>query len=174
MNSVEVLVDAFERIEPRVRHATHGLDSDALRFRPDSDANPIGWLVWHLTRVQDDHVSEIADRDQEWMSGWAERFGMAAEPSNVGYGHTSEDVVAFDPVSADLLLAYHREVNTNTLAWLRTARPTDLDRIIDVRWDPPVTVGVRLVSVIGDCMEHVGQAAYLRGILERAGRATAS
>jgi hypothetical protein len=163
----DILIDAFGRIQDLVQAATDGLDPDALAFRPDSEANSIGWLVWHLTRVQDDHVSEIARRDQAWAGdGWADRFEMEPDPSNTGYGHTSDQVGAVRP-SAQLLRDYHDVVHDRTVEYLRAIDPDELDRIVDYGWDPPVSVGVRLVSVIGDALQHAGQAAYVRGLLER-------
>jgi uncharacterized damage-inducible protein DinB len=163
----DILIDAFGRIQELVHAVTDGLDPDALAFRPHREANSIGWLIWHLTRVQDDHVSEIAERDQAWAAdGWADRFEMEPDPSNSGYGHTSDQVAAVRP-SAQLLRDYHDAVHDRTVEYLGTIDPDELDRIIDDRWDPPVSVGVRLVSVIGDDLQHAGQAAYARGLLER-------
>ena len=168
MNTRDVLIDAFDRIKQDVGRTVDGLDAAALAHRPDPDANSIGWLVWHLTRVQDDHIAEIAGRDQAWIAdGWAERFGMTPDPHDTGYGHTSDQVGLVRPASADLLESYHRSVYERTVEYLDTIDASELDRIIDYRWDPPVTVGVRLVSVIDDDMQHAGQAAYVRGLVER-------
>ncbi len=168
VDSCEILIDAFGRIPPLVHRITDGLDRADLTHRLDADANPIGWLIWHLTRVEDHHVSEIADLPQAWVTeGWAERFGMEADPQDIGYGHRSGEVAAFDPGSTQLLVDYHDAVAARTMQLLDTITETDLDRIIDYRWDPPVTVGVRLVSVTGDCLQHLGQAAFARGIIER-------
>lgn len=168
MDTKELLVDAFGRIKENVYRVTEGLDADALAYRPDADANSIGWLVWHLTRVQDHHVADLAQVEQAWIgAGWAARFGMEPEPDNVGYGHTSEQVAAVRPSGPELLRDYHDAVNERTNAYLATADAAELDRIVDVRWDPPVSAGVRLVSIIGDDLQHVGQAAYVRGLYER-------
>ena len=158
-------IDAFGRIRELVHKISDGLDAGALAFRPDAEANSIGWLVWHLTRVQDDHVSEIAGREQAWAT-WAERFGMEPDPLNTGYGHTTDEVGAFR-ADAGVLAEYHDAVHDQTIAYLHTITPDELDRIIDYGWDPPVSVGVRLVSVIGDDLQHAGQAAYVKGLLER-------
>ena len=167
MNTADILTDSYGRIQELVHDITDGLDADALAYRPDPDANSIGWLIWHLTRVQDDHVSEIAGRDQAWVSdGWAERFGMEPDPTNTGYGHSSAEVGAIR-TDAQLLRDYHDAVHAATVEYLETIDPNELDRIIDYSWDPPVSVGVRLVSVIGDDLQHAGQAAYIRGMLER-------
>lgn len=168
MESRDLLEDAYERIADLVRRIADGLEPDDLIYRPDPDANSIGWLLWHLTRVEDDHVSEIAGLEEAWVTdGWAERFGMEPDPANTGYGHTSTDVAAVRPASAQLLIDYHDAVWARTRAYLETIDAGELDRLIDFSWDPPVSVGVRLVSVIGDCYQHAGQAAYLKGMLDR-------
>jgi hypothetical protein len=167
----EVLADAFERIRAGVVRVTDGLDAEALAYRPDSRANSIAWLVWHATRVEDDHVAEIAGRDQTWIAdGWADRFALPLDPPDTGYGHTAEQVAAVRPDGPDLLVGYHEAVGQRTLEYLRTVDAVELARVIDDRWDPPVSVGVRLVSVIGDQLQHLGQAAYVRGLYERGNR----
>lgn len=168
METHEVLTDAFERTREGVHRVTDGLDADALSYRPDADANTIAWLVWHLTRVQDDHVSEIADEEQAWTSeGWAERFDLPLDVTDTGYGHTAEQVAAVRVEDPELLTGYHDAVVARTTSYLESVYPDELDRIIDERWDPPVSVGVRLVSVINDQAQHNGQAAYVRGMHDR-------
>lgn len=168
METGEILAEAFGRAATGVRRLTDGLDADALAYRPDPDANSIGWLVWHLTRVHDDHVSEIAGRDQAWSAeGWAQRFDLPLDLGDIGYGHTSEQVGSVRPDGPELLVGYHDAVLRRTREYLATIDAPELDRIIDDRWDPPVSVGVRLVSVIEDQLQHVGQAAYVRGLFER-------
>ncbi|MDH5616608.1 MAG: DinB family protein, partial [Acidimicrobiia bacterium] len=132
METGDVVREAFGRIRQLVDRSVAGLDADALAFRPDADANSIGWLVWHLTRTQDDHVAEIAGLDQTWITdGWAERFGMPADPHDTGYGHTSEQVAAVRPLGPDLLTDYHAAVSDRTLEYLVVVDATELDRIID-------------------------------------------
>lgn len=168
MESSVLLADAFGRIPDEVRLATDDLGADALNWRPDPDANSISWLVWHLTRVQDDHVSHLAGTDQAYVDGgWAERFGLPADLDDIGYGHTSEQVGRVRVESPDLLVAYFDDVHDRTLGYVGTVDADELDRICDTRWDPPVTVGVRLASVLNDCFQHVGQARYVRGLWER-------
>lgn len=83
-----------------------------------------------------------------------------------GYGHTDEQVDAVR-VEADLLAGYHDAVHRQSVEWAAGITDADLDRIVDRAWTPPVTLGVRVVSVISDCLQHVGQAAFVRGILLR-------
>lgn len=170
METRDILVDAYGRILEGVNRVTKDLDEAALTYRPDGEANSIGWLVWHLLRVQDHHVSELAQIEQAWIEdGWAERFGMPAEPNNTGYGHTSEQVAAVRISDPQILCDYAGVIHTRTLEYLETADAKELSRIVDTRWDPPVTAGVRLVSVIGDDMQHLGQAAYVKGMYKRSG-----
>lgn len=167
MTSAELLADSFARIREVVHHVLAGLTSEQLTARVDSEANSIGWLIWHLTRIQDDHVAGVAGTEQVWMSeGWVDRFNLPLEPSDHGYGHSSEQV-AMVVVDADPLRQYYDAVHDATLAFVAGLTDADLDRVVDDRWDPPVTLGVRLVSVIHDDVTHTGQAAFIRGILER-------
>lgn len=168
MDVTEPLVDAFGRIAELVRDVADGLSTEELTFRVDPDANTIAWLLWHLTRIQDDHVAAAAGTEQVWTSGgWARRFDLPFEDAAHGYGHDSEDVAAVAPESAELLAEYHDAVYEQTLEFLETVGADDLDRVVDERWDPPVTLAVRLVSVVSDDLQHVGQAAFIRGVLER-------
>ncbi len=167
METTDLLADAFERIRQESHRAVDGLDAEELAWRPDAAANSIAWLVWHLTRVQDDHIADLADREQTWTTGpWVERFGPGT-PSDIGYGHTAVQVGAVRPSGPDLLIDYHDAVLQETLGYIDGVTAETLDEIIDRRWDPPVTAGVRIVSVISDCLQHAGQANYVRGLLER-------
>jgi uncharacterized damage-inducible protein DinB len=159
-----LLLDAFGRIRELVARVVDGLDDEELAARPNGRANSIGWLVWHLTRIQDDHVADAAGADQVWRAGgWADRFGLDLSPDDTGYGHSSDDVATVR-ASADLLRGYHTAVADRTDEFVRGLSPADLDRVVDANWDPPVTLGVRLVSVVSDCLQHLGQAAYARGL----------
>ena len=167
MNVAGLLHDLFDRVATDVHGAVEGLDHDALTHRVGGTANSISWLVWHLTRVQDDHVAEVAGTEQVWTAdGWAGRFGLPFDDAAIGYGQGSDEVAAVQ-ADAGLLLGYHDAVHARTLAHVDGLADADLDRVVDRRWDPPVTLGVRLVSVADDDMQHAGQAAFVRGIVER-------
>jgi uncharacterized damage-inducible protein DinB len=161
----DVLLDGFERVREVVHEAVDGLTAAELGFRPAGSANSIAWLVWHLTRIQDDHVAGVADLDQVWTKdGWADRFGLPFDPADTGYGHRDDDVAAVQVESAELLTGYYDAVHEQTLRYVRGLVEADLDRVVDTRWDPPVTLGVRLVSIVSDDLQHAGQAAYVKGI----------
>lgn len=166
MRSRDLLLHAYEQIQETLRGAVDGLMPDQLAHRVAPDANPIGWLVWHLVRVQDDHVAEVAGREQAWTEeGWVDRFGLPFPPDATGYGFSADEVGRLRVPSADLLIDYAAAVHARTAEFLTTLSDDDLDRVVDTRWDPPVTLGVRLVSVLSDDLQHAGQAAYVRGLL---------
>jgi hypothetical protein len=168
--SAELLVDGFGRIRENVADALDGLTPEELAYRIDADANPVSWLVWHLTRIQDDHVAAAFGVTQVWSSGnWAERCGLPAKMMDHGYGHNRDQVaaVAAATSASGLLGEYHEATYAQTVKLVSEVRDADLDRIVDTRWTPAVTLGVRLVSVLDDDMQHVGQAEFVRGILLR-------
>jgi len=166
VDTSSLLLEMYGRIPPLARAAVTGVPPEALTRRPAPNANTIAWLVWHLARVQDHHIAELRATEQLWAATtWANRFGLAPDPSNTGYGHDAEQVAAVRPDGADALLGYLEAVDAVTRDLLRGVTDDDLDRVVDRRWDPPVTLGVRLVSIADDGLQHAGQAAYVRGLL---------
>ena len=167
----DLLIDGYGRVLEVMEEALNGLAPADLGFRPRPDANSIGWLVWHLTRIQDDHVASLMEKEQLWVkSGWHAKFRRPADAKDLGFGHTPEDVAAFESPDVNTLLAYHRAVLKRTKHYLATLSTTDLDRELDEPWYQPLpTVGVRLISVLADSLQHVGQAAYVRGLLQGKG-----
>jgi len=165
MTPAELLTDYLERVRENVHDVLDGLGPDDLAHRPTRDANPIGWLVWHLTRVQDDHIADVAHTEQVWIAGrFVDRFDLPYDSAEQGWGHSSEQVGQFR-AETDLLAEYYDATHRRSLEYIAGLGPDDLDRIVDERWDPPVSLGVRLISVIGDDVQHVGQAAYVKGLL---------
>ncbi|MCL1869361.1 MAG: DinB family protein [Promicromonosporaceae bacterium] len=167
MNSSELLLDAFGRLPGIVDRVLADADDALLAFRPDPAANTIAWLVWHAARGIDSQVSDVAGTEQVWTAeGWADKLALPFPVSATGYGQ-SADEVAQVRASAALLGGYFAAVHAATTTYVRTLTDADLDRVVDTRWDPPVTLGVRLVSVLGDATQHAGQAAYVRGVFTR-------
>jgi uncharacterized damage-inducible protein DinB len=169
MHAKDILIDGYGRIQEEVHAALDGLGPDDLNAPPTAETNSIAWLVWHLTRVQDDHVADAFGLDQVWLSqGWDKRFGLDLPRHDTGYGHSPAKVAKVQVDSAGLLTGYYDAVHEQTLQALRGLAAKDLERIVDERWDPPVSLAVRLVSVLSDDLQHAGQAAYVRGLLQSA------
>ncbi|SFY47548.1 mycothiol transferase [Streptomyces sp. F-1] len=170
MHAKDILIDGYGRIQEEVHDTLDGLGPDELNHRPAPGANTVAWLVWHLTRVQDDHVADAFGLGQVWLEqGWEKRFGLDLPRQDIGYGHTPAKVAKVQVDSAELLTGYYDAVHEQTLGALRSLAAKDLERVVDERWDPPVTLGVRLVSVLSDDLQHIGQAAYLKGLLQSTG-----
>ena len=166
--AIDLLLDGFDRVRQVTHAAVDGLTTAELAYRIDPDANSIGWLVWHLTRIQDDHIADVAKSEQIWTAaGWADRFRLPLSADDTGYGHDSTDVAALADVSAELLAGYYDAVHERTLEYVRLLADVELADIVDERWDPPVTLAVRLVSVISDDLQHAGQAMFIRGVVAR-------
>lgn len=164
----DLLRDHFGRIRELVRDITDGLTESTGTFRPDPEANTIDWLLWHAARVQDDHMADLAGTEQVWTAeDWYGRFGLPFGPDAHGYGQSAAEVAQV-VVPADLLDGYQAAVHAATLAYLDRLSAAELARVVDTRWDPPVTASARIVSVIGDCLQHLGQAGYVRGLAQRA------
>jgi uncharacterized damage-inducible protein DinB len=170
--SADLLIDGFGRIRENVLDVLSDLAPAQLAHQVAPGANSISWLVWHLTRVQDDHVADAFGSVQVWSDGgWAARFGLPAGMTDIGYGHTASQVaeVGAATASADLLAEYHEATQAQKVKLVSAVTDADLPRVVDARWTPPVTLAVRLVSVLDDDMQHAGQAAYVRGLVLRAG-----
>lgn len=160
----ELLRDAFTRLIEHVDQITDGLTDEVSGYRPDPKANSIAWLLWHSARVQDIQLADIAGVEQVWFrDGWVDRFGLDLPRDDTGYGHQPQDVAKVQ-APADLLSGYYHAVHKLTLEYVAGVTAGELARVVDTNWDPPVTASARLVSIIDDCAQHLGQAAYVRGI----------
>jgi len=165
MTPSELLIEAFSRVPATVSRAVNGLSEDQLASRPAAGANTLAWLAWHIARGQDAQIADLAGTEQVWTAdGWVERFGLPFPADALGYGMSRDDVGRVR-ASADLLLGYLHAVHERTVAYVSTLGPDDFDPVVDDAWDPPVTRGARLISILDDCTQHAGQAGYVRGLL---------
>ena len=169
MDATVVLTDGFSRIKQEVHAAVDALTPEQLALRIDPEANSIAWLVWHLARVQDDHIATLLGQEQVWTAGgWVDRFGLPFDRGATGFRQSAADVAAVR-ADAELLQGYYDAVHARTTDYLATLVSEDFDRVVDTAWDPPVTLAVRLVSILADDLQHAGQASYVRGLAMRAG-----
>jgi Protein of unknown function (DUF664) len=162
----ELLRDAFTRLIEHADDLTDGLIDRVSDYRPTPEANSIAWLIWHSARVQDIQLADIAGVEQVWTrDGWVDRFALNLPRNDSGYGHSAQDVAKVR-ASAELLSGYYHAVHRLSLEYVAGVTADELARIVDTNWDPPVTASARLVSIIDDCAQHLGQAAYVRGIAQ--------
>lgn len=161
-----LLVDGFGRIAETLPSIVDGLSVDDLLWRPYDRANSIAWILWHIARMEDAQIAPLAGTDEVWArDGWVERFGLPYKPRAMGYGQSAEEAAAFRLEEPTLLTGYYQAVHEATIELVDSLSEDDLARVIDERWDPPVTLAVRLVSVVDDAAQHIGQAAYVKGLL---------
>lgn len=163
--ATRLLLDGFARVQDGLQRVVLRLTPEQLTWSPTPDANTIAWLAWHLARVQDDHMAGIAGTEQVWLSdGWADRFALPFDPTDIGFGQSADQAHRV-AAGSDLLTGYYDAVSAATGRILESMGAADFDRVVDERWDPPVTAAVRVVSVLNDVTQHIGQAAYIRGML---------
>jgi uncharacterized damage-inducible protein DinB len=161
----DAFLEAYGRLPGLVERAVTDLEPEHLIQAPSENANTIAWLIWHLTRIQDSHIAELLDAEQIYLTGdWAPRFGRKPDPSDTGYGHSAAEVHSVRPDSVEALIDYYSAVHERTVGYLSGLTDADFDRVVDKAWDPPVTLAVRLASVLSDDLQHAGQAAYVRGL----------
>jgi len=167
----DLLIDGYGRVLHELERALDGLTMDDLNEQLNPDCNSMGWLTWHLTRVEDDHIAGLMGEEQLWIKeGWHTKFDRVPELKDIGFGHSSEDVAAFKSPEVETLLGYHRAVLERSRRYISTLSPADLDRELNEPWFQPLpTVGVRLISVMSDCLQHAGQVSYVRGLLKGKG-----
>jgi hypothetical protein len=167
MTSNDLLTDAFSRIHGVVHQAVDGLTPDELAFRVNGDTNSIAWLIWHLSRITDDHLADAASKGQVWTAnGWVDKFALPFPPEATGYGFGGDDVAAVKVKSGEILIGYFDEVIEEADRYVKHLKEDDYARVVDDSWNPPVTLAVRLISVISDGLQHAGQAMFIRGIVE--------
>jgi hypothetical protein len=167
--STELLSEAFSRVRQVVHLALKDVDIQTLTFQADPAANTIAWLIWHLSRVQDGHITELIGDEEVWSAdGWADRFDLPFGPGATGYGQSADQVTAVN-ANAELLAGYYDAVHSRTIDYLKTLTDADFARVVDTSWNPPVTLAVRLVSILSDDLQHAGQASFVRGLAKRAG-----
>ena len=164
----QLVINIYEQISQVLTMALEGLNQDDLNQQPKPDSNSVGWLAWHMTRVQDRAIASLAMEEQLWVKdGWHYKFNRPPDPQDFGLGHDVEDLVAFKSPDVLTLLGYHDAVLQRSKRYIGSLSETDLDRKLDHPKFP--TVGVRLVAAISDNLQHAGQVAYVHGLLKDKG-----
>ena len=162
----EFITDALEKENGFLMDALDGLTSEELAWQPAPDANSIGWILWHMVRVEDMWIQFFAQFQTElWETeGWHEKFGLPTRDN--GFGHTAEQVNNFPGVDLEQFLQYRAAVRASTLAYLDTLNPDDMATVPRER-RPEMSLGAMFRQIIGEMYQHVGHIAYLRGLQGR-------
>lgn len=165
MEPLGILQHAWKADARLVGMALEGLSDDDLVKRPDDDCNPIGWTLWHQCRYEDWVIAGIAGHEQVWTAGaWHEKFGVPADPDQLGMRHSLDEVMALKP-TIENLKGYSDAVREQTLACLQAVTAADLDREVANPSGGTRTVGEALGILVLDHFHHSGQVTYLRGYL---------
>ncbi len=164
----ELLSGIFARVSRELEKSLEGLTAEDLSMQPSRDSNSIGWIAWHLTRAQDRVISDFSGEEQLWLKDrWHEKFNRSPDAADTGYGHSPEDVAGFKSPGVKTLVDYHHAVLERTKGYLDNLSEVELAREVDHPRYP--TVGAHLTAVINDNLQHVGQVAYLHGLLKGRG-----
>lgn len=167
MDATALLIDAARRPLHAATQVLLGISEETLHVMPVGHGNSIAWLVWHAARQQDVQVAHLRGGAEVWESGdWANRTGVPRGPGDLGFGDGPAEVQVLHVTDPEELLGYLRAVVDSVEEYVQGLSGADLDDVVDTDWTPHVTRGVRLVSTIDDAAVHIGQAAYVRGVLE--------
>lgn len=159
--------DVFAEFARRPIEAAKGLPAlkaQQLNAHPADHPNSVAWLLWHAGREVDVQLAHLSGQEQRW-DAYRDRFDLGELGDSVGYGHSAEQAAHITVDDHQLLIDYLEATLDALIDYLSGLSDADFDEVIDRHWDPPVTRGVRLTSIIDDAAQHVGQAAYAAGAL---------
>lgn len=169
MNAAELYLETIKRSDESLKRALEELSVEELQNQPAGPgSNPIGWLVWHLTQTRDSIIAGVAGEPTIWeRDGWGARFGMEGELPRF----VPADVHTFDPKSFETLVGYFDAVAEHTAQVIGRLSEADAARLVEstIPGRPPQSVGSRLSAVLNDNIQHIGQVAYLRGLIRGQG-----
>ena len=170
MSAGEISNAAYDRIGGVFQRALTGLSIEQLGEQPSGpESNPIGWLAWHLTRTQDKTYSQLLGEEEAWTAGrWCERFGQPSD-RGTGNGDSLEQVRAFDPIDSDTLIAYFEAARAKSRRFLDGVTDDDLEKPSAAGVARDETIKLSIARVTGDLIQHTGQIAYIRGLVDRHG-----
>jgi hypothetical protein len=163
-----LILDGYDRMPQELEEVLKGLKKTDLDWQPKTECNSIGWTVWHLARVQDAQIAELMNEEQVYLKQkWYAKFERPTDPKDTGFGDTPQDVASFKSPSANVLSGYIRSTIDQSKTYINAISNTELDRVLDEPWfQPRPTVAVRLVSILADGHQHIGEASYIRGLLK--------
>ena len=165
-------LDALNDAQAALMQAVDGLSQEELMWQPQPGANHIAFILWHVLRVEDWYFQYMFQRvPQVWESEkWHEKLNLPDDPRVTGYGYTAEQIASFPPVQLQDLLAYGEAVRARTVDYLRNVDPTRFDEMLKSSIFGETSVGDRIGHLLCELAQHVGQIAYLRGLVKGQGK----
>ena len=165
MEVTNFILDILDSQQIVLMTALDGLSYDELTWRPGSETNPIGFILWHQIRDEDYIQGMIQQQPQVWISEkWYEKLSMSDDPDEDGYGYTAEQVAAFIVPELKDLLTYAEATRAQTTEFLKALHPGEIDRIIQTPYWGKQSIGQIFSSFLCEVIQHTGQIAYLRGL----------
>ncbi|MFC1994682.1 DinB family protein [Chloroflexota bacterium] len=164
MDTKELILASLEQSKGYLSKALDGLTQEEAAWSPRAECNSIAFISWHIARVEDFFVNRALQRKDELYEseGWQEKLGTP--PKEVGYQYTVGQLCAWPVPQLEVLRAYADSVREKTLAFLKHLAPARLSEV--PRPDrSPDSIGVTLGRISTEIALHVGQIAYLRGML---------
>ncbi len=164
----DLIIDGYGRVLEALVPALKGLSQGELDRQPKADCNSIGWIAWHLTRGQDAQIADLMGEEQIWVKDkWYLKFNRPVDAEDTGYRHTTAQVAAFKSPAPRVLVDYYRGTLEQSKRYISALSLAELDRQLDEPWFKPIpTVGVRVVSIMADGLQHSGEIEYLRGLIK--------
>lgn len=157
----------LERIQQNTDRAAGDLTPAELKWQPNPEGNPVGFLLYHLARTEDRFVqANIRQTSPIWVSErWYEKLNIPASDTG-GFGYTAEQIAAFNVPPLQDLQAYARAARALSLDVLKEMTDADADRIIKVGGPfGDVPLGTLWSIILGHNTQHTGEIMYLRGLL---------
>ncbi|MCH8109745.1 MAG: DinB family protein [Chloroflexi bacterium] len=164
MDIVRFISQSMSQVQMRLLATCDGLTQEQALWRPAPHANNIGFILWHVGRVEDTRISSLREpHPQIWESqGWYEKFGQSVDAPDPG---DRMGLRALSIPTLDVLLGYVKAVHQQTLEFLSALKPDDLDAIPNPS-QPERTVADVLRHMITHKNNHHGQIDYIRGLQE--------
>ena len=165
MEANEFVKLALERIQESVDRATNGLTEEELKWQPNPEANPIGFILWHQIRAEDGIVNGmIRQQPQVWMTGkWYEKCNMSDDPQNSGGGYTPEQIATFKPPKLEVLQEYAKAVRAQINEYLDSLTPDKFNDVIETPFGKFTVVQI-LTLLLSELAQHTGHIGYIRGL----------
>lgn len=163
MNTNEYIILCMNRAKDMLNKSIQGLTLDQALIFPSQQSNNIVWIIWHMTRGFDRRISLIAGDEQTWISEkWYIKYNLPNSASDLGIGHTMNDVKKIIPNNISVLTEYYESVHNKMLKLLNDNQKISFNNIIV---ETENTQKYELMRMVAGTLQHVGQINYIKGLI---------